>query len=153
MEQVAPPLLLQPTPYKAWGVARRAAPGFVGNYIHDPNVTGWYHYKKQRPSKRARQRIQHKMEKKAAFQQEERHAHRLTSESGYDTTGDTQPSTNKDETDWIKTGTKKLDNNLSNSLENSSLNKLLKDLHRCDVSINRYQATLHQVRAIFHSQD
>ena len=137
-------------------MSRQSAPGFVGNYIHEPSMVGLCHYRKQRPSKWARQRIRQKIEAKSGGGGscgsvsdggsggigEKQMA---TSESGYETTGDQQPSGNGEKTGSEKIEKKEEDDSNGSGSTSSVFKRSLKDLHRCDVAITRYQESLQQV--------
>ena len=155
------------------GGARRLGTGFVGNYIHETSKGGWFNYsKRQRPSKltRLRRNRNNKKEEKAVMSSREILAEGVaqvrSSESGYDTTGDSQIPrvSSKEERKEMKEGVlhfssisshagglgdgsekKSKDIVNINDVESSSLRKLLRDLNRCDVSIRRYQNSLQQV--------
>ena len=136
--------LAQPRPY---GLAtnRKTAPWFVGNYIHDSSAVAWHHQKKQR---HARQRAHYRAARRPAPHLEERST-RPHSESGYETIGEQQTSQHSSRE--VEQAKKDDGSTLSWRTatfpvsDNSTLQRLFKDLHRCDVFIARSLASLHQV--------
>lgn len=130
-----------PKPNTLYGVTRRTAPGFVGNYIHDPSTVSWYH-KKQRPSKQARQK--HRAAAKNSTVHDERQSSRPHSESGYETVGE-QQNTSKNKPLREKVDDQETSLSAAAS-SNTVLKRLLKDLNRCNVFITRSQRALYQVR-------
>lgn len=128
-------------------------PGFIGNYIHEPTTMAWHYHKKQHPSKYARQRahVHLKAEKKPAPSQEERHSNQLTPSAHK--VENQKGSSNKNEMKVVKK-VNAYHKHSSSSVaktsipDNPAVKRLLKDLRRCDVFINRSLASLHQVSLI-----
>lgn len=127
MEPVAAP----PTPCGLVNSNGKSTSWFIGNYIHNSSPISWHHHKRQRPSKYTRQQV--KIGKKVV---EERQAHPHLSESGYETIGEANG------------GKESYNQPTNNSPSNTTVQKLLKDLHRCDVFIARSLSALQQVSCI-----
>lgn len=144
------------TPYGIFVTNRKTAPWFVGNYIHNASALAWHQQKKQRVSRHTRQRPHHTrtMKKPVA---EGRQSTRHPSESGYETVGEQPSFSSSSSSSSSKMGpttvrvhacnSNNSDGNSSNrkSTENATLQRLMKDLHRCDVFIARSLSALNQV--------
>lgn len=130
MELVAAP----PTPCGLLTSNGRSTSLFIGNYIHNSSPISWHHHKRQRPSKYTRQQV--KIGKKVL---EERQVNRHLSESGYETIGEANAGKETYNQSNLPT---------NNCPSNSTVQKLLKDLHRCDVFIARSLSALQEVSRI-----
>lgn len=139
-----------PSPHGLHASEKKASPWFVGNYIHDSSAISWHLHKKQRFRQRAGY---HRTGKKAAAaaaaaHQEERccSRDRPLSESGYDTVGEQLSQSNGSKIEaGSKGGDKGTPHDASNISDNSTLQRLVKDLHRCDVFIARSLSALNEV--------
>lgn len=139
---------------------RKTAPWFVGNYIHNSSALAWHHQKKQRVSRHARQRP-HQLKTGRSLNQ---NSTRRLSESGYETVGEQQcgsPITGAEGHASTSSNSSSNANAIGNACNtassngasgnssgvsaNPTLQRLLKDLHRCDVFISRSLSALNQV--------
>ena len=144
------------TPYGIFVTNRRTAPWFVGNYIHNSSALAWHQQKKQRLSRHTRQRPHHaRTVRKPA--PEERQSVRHPSESGYETVGEQHGSSTSGKMATVHTSSSNTSggSNFSNRggvSENATLQRLIKDLHRCDVFIAKSLSALNQVSLVWLQQ-
>ena len=136
------PVAATPTPCGLLHSNGKSTSWFIGNCIHNSSPLSWHHHKRQRPSKYTRQQV--KIGKKTL---EERQVSRHLSESGYETIGEATGSKYSYHQSNLPTNNPSNSTTSSNT-SNTTVQKLLKDLHRCDVFIARSLSALQEVSHI-----
>ncbi len=161
----------EPTSQGPGFVTKRTSPGYVGNYIYEPRTGSWNHHKKQKATKMPKQHPNrnHQIVAPLDIPREEETTQGQSSESGYDTNtdpltprrikcnDDATSSSSSSSDSLLSTGKDNMENTenikaTSSSEpmqaaggENSPLHKVLRDLSRCDVSLQRHKNAFQQV--------
>ena len=152
--------------------SKRSSSSYVGNYIYEPRGTGaWYGYHKRQKTTTRSAKHAHARNNKSrnpSGNSNEDSALAQSSESGYDTNGDASTPRKTRESELgegfdqkfpasnlqagggggeVKDGSS---DGKSDSKETSTgMQKVLRDLNRCDVSLQKYRNSLQQVSFFF----
>jgi len=139
--------------------AKRSSSSYVGNYIYEPRGTSpWHgHSKRQKTVRHAQTRNSKKRHSSGTSGEESVIAQ--SSESGYDTNGDASTPRKTRESDAGSLdliapardsqagvdGVEQKVGNPDHKESSSGMQKALRDLNRCDVSLQKYRHSLQQV--------